>query len=69
MSDAASGSNLRSIALKSVELPLRRRPGPLLPQILAALALHGRPLRWAITAVAGDALLLEAVVLIQLEQP
>jgi len=32
-------------------LDLERRPGPLRPQVLAALAAHGRPLRWAITAV------------------
>ena len=31
-------------------LELERRPGPLRPQVLAALAAHGRPLRWAITA-------------------
>ncbi len=35
-------------------LDLERRPGPLRPQVLAALAAHGRPLRWAITA-AGPA--------------
>ena len=35
-------------------LQLERRPGPLRPQILAALAAHGRPLRWAITAAAAD---------------
>lgn len=32
-------------------LQLERRPGPLRSQVLAALAPHGRPLRWAITAV------------------
>ncbi len=32
-------------------LQLERRPGALRPQILEALAVHGRPLRWAITAV------------------
>jgi hypothetical protein len=37
--------------LQPVELELRRQPGPLLAQIQAALAAHGRPLRWAITAV------------------
>ena len=35
-------------------LQLERRPGPLRPQILEALAAHGRPLRWAITAAAPD---------------
>jgi hypothetical protein len=35
-------------------LQLERRPGPLRPQILAALAANGRPLRWAITAAAAD---------------
>jgi len=50
-----------------LELRLQRRPGPLLPQIEAALAHHGRPLRWAITAVEACSepavLTLEAVVL------
>ena len=30
---------------------MERGPGPLRPQILAALRQHGDPLRWAITAV------------------
>ena len=58
------------IDLQPVELELRRQPGPLLTQIQAALAAHGRPLRWAITAVepnpaggaAGSLLRIEAVV-------
>ena len=53
--------------LTPLALRLMRRPGPLLPQIEAALQVHGRPLRWAITAVQpgdqGDELLLEAVML------
>jgi hypothetical protein len=54
-------------------LRVSRAAGPLLPQIEAALALHGQPLRWAITAVeppadptaglAGSLLTIEAVVL------
>jgi hypothetical protein len=56
--------------LQPVELELRRQPGPLLAQIQAALAAHGRPLRWAITTVepnpaggaAGSLLRIEAVV-------
>ncbi|MBE9172541.1 hypothetical protein IQ216_05405 [Cyanobium sp. LEGE 06143] len=52
-----------SLELRSVELRLQRCPGALLPQLLAALALHGRPLRWAITGVCGDGLTLEAVVI------
>lgn len=44
-------TELQSIDLQPVELELRRQPGPLLAQIQAALAAHGRPLRWAITAV------------------
>lgn len=52
--------------LQPLALRLSRRPGPLLAQIEAALGLHGRPLRWAITAVEpgdlGQELLLEAVV-------
>ena len=35
-------------------LQLERRPGPLRPQILEALAAHGRPLRWASTAATPD---------------
>lgn len=50
-----------------LELRLQRRPGPLLPQIEAVLASHGRPLRWAITAVEAGSepavLTLEAVVM------
>ncbi|MBM5796641.1 MAG: hypothetical protein FJ050_05050 [Cyanobacteria bacterium M_surface_7_m2_040] len=53
--------------LLPLELQLERGPGPLLPQIEAALAPHGRPLRWAITAVEAGSepvlLTLEAVVL------
>ncbi len=62
--------DLQSIDLRPVEFGLRRQPGPLLAQIQAALAAHGRPLRWAITAVepnpaggaAGSLLRIEALV-------
>jgi hypothetical protein len=62
--------DLQSIDLRPVEFELRRQPGPLLAQIQAALAAHGRPLRWAITAVepnpaggaAGSLLRIEALV-------
>ncbi len=38
--------------LEPLELWLRPAPGPLLPQLRAALAANGsEPLRWAITAV------------------
>ena len=37
--------------------------GSLRQAIVAALASHGRPLRWAITRVAGGTLAVEAVVL------
>ena len=57
--------------LQPVTLRLQRAPGPLMPQIERALAIHGDPLRWAITAVepgeaqqlTGSVLLIEAVVL------
>lgn len=54
--------------LKPLLLTLERAPGPLRPQVLAALQAHGRPLRWAITAAQpGEAgavwLQIEAVVL------
>jgi hypothetical protein len=39
------------VLLKPLLITLERGPGPLRPQVLAALAAHGRPLRWAITAV------------------
>jgi hypothetical protein len=57
-----------SLGLSPVLLELRRQPGALHPQVEAALKLHGRPLRWAITAVQqppqGPAVLqIEAVVL------
>ncbi len=48
--------------LQPVTLRLQRAPGPLTPQIERALAVHGDPLRWAITAV-EPVLLIEAVVL------
>ena len=56
------------LGLSPVLLELRRQPGALHPQVEAALKAHGRPLRWAITAVhqppEGPALLqIEAVVL------
>ena len=41
--------------LRSLSLTLRRRPGPLRPQVIAALGRHGRPVRWAITAIARSA--------------
>ncbi len=51
--------------LAPLELWLRPAPGPLLPQLLAALAATGaEPLRWAITAVDPQrGLRLEGVVL------
>lgn len=53
--------------LKPLLLMLERTPGPLRPQVLAALGAHGKPLRWAITAVepsatGGTLLRIEAVV-------
>ena len=42
---------MSGIALTPVLLQLERAPGPLRPQIEAALCSHGQPLRWAITAV------------------
>ena len=51
MSPAAGWIPSTGVILEPVVLQLRRRPGPLLPQVEAALAVHGEPLRWAITAV------------------
>ncbi len=53
--------------LKPLLLQLERQPGPLRPQILAALRQHGRPLRWAITAVRGSGSDAAAVVCLQIE--
>jgi len=39
------------VRLEPLEIWMERGPGPLRPQILAALRQHGDPLRWAITAV------------------
>jgi len=56
-----------ALCLEQLELRLRRCSGPLLPQIRAALAGRGQPLRWAITGVepdpAGAQLRIEAVVI------
>ena len=57
-----------SVHLKPLLLSFEPGPGPLRPQVLAALSSHGQPLRWAITAVeplpgGGSRLQLEAVVL------
>lgn len=55
------------VRLQPVTLQLSRAPGPLLAQVEAALAGHGQPLRWAITAVEpgewAPVLTVEAVVL------
>ena len=55
--------------LEPLELRLLRQGGPLLDQVRQALAAHGRPLRWAITAVepspVGSWLVVEAVVVIE----
>ena len=54
--------------LRPLLLELRADPGPLLPQIRAALAAEGRALRWAITGAESEAngqrrLRIEAVLL------
>ena len=55
--------------LEPRELRLLRQGGPLLDQVRQVLAAHGRPLRWAITAVEpspeGPVLVIEAVVVIE----
>ena len=67
-SDRLLRSLVVPVLLKPLLLTLERSPGPLRPQVLAALSAHGQPLRWAITAVqpapgGGDLLQVEAVVL------
>ncbi len=54
--------------LEPFQLWFDATPGPLRPQVLAALAGHGQPLRWAITAAlpapqAGRRLRIEAILL------
>jgi hypothetical protein len=53
------------VRLEPLELRLVRQGGPLLDQVRTALAAHGQPLRWAITAVEssfdGPVLVIEAV--------
>lgn len=61
---------LAGLRLQAHTLQLHSQPGPLLPQIEAALEAHGRPLRWAVTAVergdSGDRRLqIEAVLLVR----
>ena len=54
-----------AVRLQPITLQLRRAPGPLLAQIEAALAPHGQPLRWAITAAEPlRGLHIEAVLLV-----
>jgi hypothetical protein len=57
------------VRLEPLELRLLRQGGPLLNQVRKALAAHGRPLRWAITAVdaspEGPVLVIEAVVVVE----
>jgi len=70
-----SAGSIGAPQLVPLLLRLERRPGALLPQIEAALAGHGRPLRWAITAVEPASsgllpvLLIEAVVLTAAKVP
>lgn len=50
-SSASSRSEAALVRLEPLEIWMERGPGPLRPQVLAALRPHGEPLRWAITAV------------------
>jgi len=52
------------LSLQCVQLQLERpTAGPLRPAVVAAVAAHGSPLRWAITAASGTQLRIEAVVI------
>jgi len=60
--------------LRALVLQLEAQAGALRPQITSALAVHGQPLRWAITAVTrspsgGRLLQVEAVLLSADAQP
>lgn len=60
---------MAALRLEPLLLRLPQVSGPLLPQIRAALAAEGEPLRWAITAVEpgpdGPVLCIEAMVIRQ----
>ena len=63
-----------SLQLRSLSLQLQLAPGPLLAPIQAALAHHGHPLRWAVTACHTSAtgerqLCIEAVVITDTNSP
>lgn len=65
---------MSALELQPLLLQLEREPGPLTPQVLAALEAHGRPLRWAITVAeprpqGGARLQIEAVILRSGGQP
>jgi hypothetical protein len=53
------------LQLRPVQLQLLPAPGPLRSRVQAALAVHGRPLRWAITAAGPEGLAIEAVVVVE----
>ena len=53
------------LQLRPVLLQLPPAPGPLLPRLQQALAAHGRPLRWAITAAGAEGLAVEAIVRVE----
>jgi hypothetical protein len=55
-SSASSRNEAGPVRLEPLELWIERQPGPLRPQVLAALRQHGEPLRWAITAVGSPPL-------------
>lgn len=52
-----------------LQIELQRPLGSLVAAIEAALAPHGRPLRWAITAVSDDRLVIEAMLITKSERP
>ena len=68
----AVAMDANQLHLKGLELQLTATAGALRPQVLGALARHGTPLRWAITACCrqgGQRLLsVEAVVLAESSQ-
>jgi hypothetical protein len=61
-STKSEGLLVTGFSLQCLHLLLERPSGPLRPAIEAALAGHGRPLRWAITAASAQQLSIEAVV-------
>ena len=69
-SDSRCGSTQpQCLQMVPLQIELQRPLGSLVAAIEAALTPHGRPLRWAITAVSDDRLVIEAMLITKSERP